>query len=171
MKTKKTVLVTGCSAGGIGAALAEELAKQGHHVFATARYTTKIPPLLTELSNVTVIELDVTSQESVDDSVNVVREVTAKQSAGAGLDVLVNNAGSGFTMPALDVDIGMAKKIYETNVWGPLRMMQGFSDLLIAKKGRIVNVNSVGGEINTPWIGTLPNGERLLGHAYLQFPY
>ncbi|KXX76167.1 NADPH-dependent 1-acyldihydroxyacetone phosphate reductase [Madurella mycetomatis] len=39
----KTILVTGCSANGIGAAIANALAKQGHHVYATARNTSKIP--------------------------------------------------------------------------------------------------------------------------------
>jgi len=143
----KAILVTGCSAGGIGAALAQALADQGHHVFATARNPSKIPPELRTLSNVSTLALDVSSSASVADAAKAVREV------GKGLDVLVNNAGAGYTMPVLDVDIEQAKRLYEANVWGPVRTIQAFADLLIASKGRIVNVSSVGAVVNTPWIG------------------
>ncbi|XDG08075.1 hypothetical protein ABKA04_007690 [Annulohypoxylon sp. FPYF3050] len=52
MSSTKSILVTGCSADGIGAAIALVLAKRGHHVFATARNTAKIPEALSSLSNV-----------------------------------------------------------------------------------------------------------------------
>ncbi|KAI1657539.1 oxidoreductase [Daldinia decipiens] len=50
----KSILVTGCSAGGIGAVIALNLAKSSHSVFATARNTSKIPEELSSLSNVTL---------------------------------------------------------------------------------------------------------------------
>jgi short-subunit dehydrogenase len=49
----KTILITGCSANSIGAALALSLAKRGHHIFATARSPAKIPSPLTTLSSST----------------------------------------------------------------------------------------------------------------------
>jgi NAD(P)-dependent dehydrogenase (short-subunit alcohol dehydrogenase family) len=73
-----------------------------------------------------------------------------------GLDILVNNAGVGYSMPVLDLDIGRAKALYDTNVWGPVRMVQSFSEPLIAKRGRVVNISSAGAWVNTPWIGMLP---------------
>ncbi|RHZ58924.1 SDR family oxidoreductase [Aspergillus thermomutatus] len=147
-KTKtKTILITGCSANSIGAALALSLAKKGHHIFATARSLAKIPEPLTTLSNVTLLQLDVSSPGSVAESVKAV------QDHGQGLDVLVNNAGAGYTIPLLDADLDHAKQVYETNVWGVLRMIQGFADLLIRNRGRVVNVSSVGAAVNTPWIG------------------
>ncbi|KAL3953921.1 hypothetical protein ACCO45_011877 [Purpureocillium lilacinum] len=152
----KTILVTGCSAGGIGAALAQALADQGHHVFATARNPSKIPPELRTLSNVSSLALDVSSSASVADAAKAVREV------GKGLDVLVNNAGAGYTMPVLDVDIDQAKWLYEANVWGPVRTIQAFADLLIASKGRIVNVSSVGAVVNTPWIASYASSKAAL---------
>jgi NAD(P)-dependent dehydrogenase (short-subunit alcohol dehydrogenase family) len=145
--SKKTVLVTGCSAGGIGAALALVLAKHGHHVYATARNTSKIPTELSGLPNVTTLQLDVSSSASVNGAAQVVAE------NGKGLDVLVNNAGFGLTMPLLDVDVAQAQQLYDTNVWGALRTIQAFSGLLIASKGRVVNISSVGAVVNTPWIG------------------
>lgn len=154
MATKrKTILITGCSSGGIGAALARALANQGHHVFATARNTAKIPTELTELSNVSTLQLDVTSPTSVAHAARVVGEVTGQLQGVKGLDVLVNNAGFGYTMPILDIDIEEAQKVYDTNVWGPLRTIQAFSDLLIARKGRVVNVSSLSAVLNPPWYG------------------
>ena len=81
----KTVLITGCSAGGIRGALALALAKQGHHVLATARNPFKIAAELAVLSSVTVMTLDVTSKASVQPAAKAVT------SSGRGLDVLVNN--------------------------------------------------------------------------------
>lgn len=148
MPSSKTVLITGCSSKGIGAALALEIAKRGHTVFATARNPAKIPSELTSLSNVQVLTLDVTSGTSVHEAVEAVK------SHGEGrLDVLVNNAGVGYTMPLLDVDIDEAKKLHDVNVWGCLQVTQGFADLLIESKGRVVMMSSVGGVTNTPWIG------------------
>ncbi|TGJ77609.1 hypothetical protein E0Z10_g10668 [Xylaria hypoxylon] len=142
----KTVLVTGCSDGGIGAAIALALAKRGHHVFATARTVSKIPASLSELDNVTPLQLDVTSSESVTQAAKVVA------TSGRALDVLLNNAGTGYAMPVLDIDIARAQRLYDVNVWGPIRTVQAFASLLIASHGRIVNINTVGAVINTPWI-------------------
>lgn len=146
MAISKSILITGCSAGGIGSALALELAKRGHHIFATARTVSKIPAELTNLSNVTVLTLDVTSTESLVGAAKIVSE------SGRSLDALINNAGGGYVAPVLDVDIEEAKKLYDTNVWGCIRAIQAFADLLIASRGRIINLCSIGGVLNMPWI-------------------
>lgn len=143
----KSILVTGCSAGGIGDALALALARQGHHVFATARNPSKVPEALSSLSTVTVLKLDVLSAESVTEAAKAVTE------SGQGLDVLVNNAGCGYAQPIIDIDVAKAQRLFDTNLWGPIRTIQAFADLLIASHGRIVNVSSVGAIVNTPWIG------------------
>lgn len=155
---KKTILVTGCSAGGIGAAVARELARHSsnHHVFATARTASKIPAELSELPNVTVLQLDVTSDESVRAAAKAVAD------RGAGLDVLVNNAGQGYTMPLLDVDVAHAQRLHDINVWGVVRTIQAFADLLIERQGRIVNVSSVGAVVNTPWISAYASSKAAL---------
>jgi NAD(P)-dependent dehydrogenase (short-subunit alcohol dehydrogenase family) len=81
---------------------------------------------LTSLPNVTAIELDVTNPAAIDAAVRTV------QTHGHELDVLINNAGAGYTMPLLDADLDQDKQVYEANIWGPLRVMQGFADLLVA---------------------------------------
>lgn len=148
MSTSKVVLITGCSDGGIGGTLATQLAEQGHFVFATARNPAKVPPRLQDLDNVHILQLDVTDEASI------TAAATAVTKHGKGLDVLVNNAGLGYASPLLDVDIARAKSVHDAMVWGPLRMVHAFSDLLIASKGRIVNIGDACGHVYTPWIGT-----------------
>ena len=155
MASQKTVLITGCSAGGIGAALALALAKRGHRVFATARDPSKISAELASLSVVHTLALDVTSAASVRAAAEAVGTITEELGI-RGLDVLVNNAGVGYVRPLLDVDVAHAQQLFDTNLWGGLRMVQAFSDLLILRRGRIVNVSSVGAFVNTPWIGRPP---------------
>lgn len=154
----KSILVTGCSAGGIGDALALALAKRGHHVFATARTPSKVPEVLSSLSTVTVLRLDVLSADSVAEAVKAVTE------SGRGLDILVNNAGCGYAQPVLDMDIAKAQHLFDTNLWGPIRMIQAFADLLIASRGRIINVSSVGAIVNTPWICESPDSGSCVAH-------
>ncbi|KAI0965160.1 oxidoreductase [Xylaria arbuscula] len=152
----KTVLITGCSAGGIGAAIVSALARQSHHVFATARHVDRIPEELANHANVTVLPLDISSPESL------AAAVEAVATSGKQLDVLVNNAGGGYSMPILDIDIDKAKQVYETNVWGSVRMIQSFAPLIIQSKGRIVNMSTCGAVVNTPWISAYLSSKAAL---------
>ncbi|KAI0172926.1 NAD(P)-binding protein [Hypoxylon sp. FL1284] len=154
--SSKSILVTGCSTGGIGAAIALNLARGGHNVFATARNTSKIPEDLAGLPNAAVIELDIASEPSVTEAARLVAE------SGRGLDVLVNNAGAGYGMPILDMDVEKARRIYDTNVWGPVRCVQAFSDLLIKSRGRIVNISTIGAVFHMPWISTYSSSKAAL---------
>ncbi|KAI0181297.1 oxidoreductase [Hypoxylon sp. FL1284] len=146
MHSQKSILVTGCSANGIGAAIALELARQGHQVFATARDPAKVSEALGSLASVTVLPLDVA------DAASVAAAAQAVVDARCGLDVLVNNAGTEYVQPVLDVDIAAAQRLFDVNFWGPVRTIQAFAPLLIASRGRVVNVTSTASVINSPWI-------------------
>lgn len=148
----KSVLITGCSAGGIGSALVEAFRKRGLHVFATARDLTKMLHL-ERLPNVTVLALDPTSLASVQAAVEVVRAKT-----DGTLDYLVNNAGQTIIMPTLDFDIRIAKKMFDINVWGLIRVTQEFAPLVIAAKGTVVNISSISTSVLTPWMGKFLGG-------------
>ncbi|KAM4063046.1 short chain dehydrogenase [Hirsutella rhossiliensis] len=137
---KKTVLITGCTPGGIGHALALEFHRRGCHVIATARRLEVIKGL--EAQGLSILALDVTSKESVASCKAAVTKLT-----GGQLDILVNNAGRPHVIPALDVDLDDARATYETNVFGPMRMIQSFIDLLIPARGLIVNISSASSEI------------------------
>lgn len=142
----KSVLITGCSAGGIGFALAEEFQERGFQVFATARTRSKTSNI-ENLPNVTFIPLDVTDSSTISAAVEVVKAHT-----GGTLDYLVNNAGRNYFMPTLDVDIDEAKRMFDTNFWGALEVTQAFAPLVIAAKGTIVNICSISSHVNVPWM-------------------
>ena len=162
----ESVLITGCSAGGIGAALCREFQRRGLHVFATARTPAKVDDLQT-LPNVTTLALDVTSATSIADAVKAVEVKT-----GGRLKYLVNNSGAQYVVPTLDMDIEQAKKMYDVNVWGVIAMTQAFAPLVIAAKGTIVNIASISGYLYPPFMGmllseyTLKDGELTV--AYLR---
>ena len=56
-------------------------------------------------------------------------------------------------MPILDCDLADAKKVFDVNVWGVIATTQVFSSLLIAAKGAIVIIGSVGGTLPYPFGG------------------
>lgn len=155
MSVSKVVFITGCSDGGIGGTLAIKLAEQGHFVFATARNPAKVPSRLQDLDNVEILQVDVTDEESIS------KAAAAVTRHGRGLDVLVNNAGLIYASPLLDVDMERAKSVHDTVVWGALRMVRAFADLLIASKGRVVNIGDAAGQVYTPWMGTLPSSTSI----------
>lgn len=146
-QSPKSVLITGCSAGGLGAALALAFQKHGYVVFATARSPAKIPTTLTDLPNVHALSLDVTSDESVYAAAKSVKATLT----GKGLDVLFNNSGIGYSSSLLDLDLERAKQLYEVNLWGVIRTTQAFADLVIEAKGAIVNQGSISGESYEPF--------------------
>ena len=143
----KTVLITGCSAGGIGSALARSFHSHEIHVFATTRTTSKMFHLQT-LPNMTLLSLDVTSSADIKAAVQVVEAKT-----GGTLDYLVNNSGSILFMPILDTNIDEAKKMYDINFRGALAVIQAFAPLLIAAKGTLINICSITSHLNVPWMG------------------
>ena len=158
MEGKRTVLITGCSPGGIGYALAEQFHSKGLHVFATARNSEALANLRT--LGVEVLQLDVTSPESIAD----VKRHISKRTNGS-LDYLVNNAGRNYTVPALDVDFAEVQTTFETNVFSVMRMCQSFAPLLIHAKGTIVQIGSLAGEI--PYVfGSAYNASKAALHAY-----
>ncbi|KAL2276385.1 hypothetical protein FJTKL_00976 [Diaporthe vaccinii] len=145
----KTVLITGCSAGALGYALAEAFANKGYFVFATLRDPKKAISLSRD--TIQVLPLEVTSQESIDACFNHMRAATE----GRGLDVLVNNAGVGYVMPLLDTSIEESKKLFEVNVWGVLSVTQKFAPLVIEAEGTVLNISSLAGAVRMAWQGVL----------------
>ena len=147
-KPKKTVLVTGCSSGGLGFALAKAFRDQGFHVLATVRNPQKAGALAAE-KDIKVLTLDVTSAESIASCLAQVRGAP-----GGKLEILVNNAGAAIFGPLVHASIEEGKAAYEVNVWGPLAVSQAFAPLLIESKGVILNISSIAGAVPLAWQGT-----------------
>jgi len=143
----RIAVVTGTSSG-IGLATSLELARKGHSVFAGMRNLAKAGPLqeaaVREELPVEVVELDVTSSESV------ARAFAAARARGP-VDVLVNNAGVGGATPLELVPEDEHRQIFETNYFGAIRCIQAvLPEMRERRTGAIVNITSMAGRIATP---------------------
>ncbi|KAJ5439633.1 oxidoreductase [Penicillium daleae] len=139
------VLITGCSDGGIGSALAQSFHDKGLYVFATARDISKIQNLR-DLANITFLQLDVTSPASIATAYKIVENET-----NGKLHYLINNSGAGFVMPLLDSDIEMGQRMFDVNVWGVVRVTQTFAPLVVNAKGTVVNNVSTAARVGLPY--------------------
>ena len=144
----KKALITGANKS-IGLETARHLLKKGYFVYLGSRSLEKglaaTEKLKAEgLDQVRAIQLDVSSTESV---------LAARQEIGTMtevLDVLINNAGinGGFPQSALDASIDQFQQVFNTNLYGVVRVTQAFIDLLENSSApRIVNVSSSGASL------------------------
>jgi short-subunit dehydrogenase len=96
---------------------------------------------------VVFLPLDVADDESV---TGVVREVLARSGR---IDVLVNNAGVGLAGAAEESSIEQARALFETNVFGSIRMTRAvLPHMREQRSGRIINVSSVLGFLPAPFM-------------------
>jgi len=140
-KISKAVLVTGASSG-IGRKITERLAAGGYFVYATARKEADLKAL-GAIRNVQPLHLDVTQPADIAAAVESVTK------AGRGLYGLVNNAGVvtfGTIAEMTPEEFDLCMKV---NAYGPVMMAKAFEPLIIAAKGRIVNIGSVSGILAT----------------------
>ncbi|EWY79800.1 hypothetical protein FOYG_17089 [Fusarium oxysporum NRRL 32931] len=154
MDVKETVLITGCSDGGIGSALAIVFQQRGYHVFATTRDLTTMATLKST-PDITLLKLDVVDERDIAAAVDAVTAVT-----GGTLNYLINNARRNHFMPMLDEDIGALKRLYDVNVWGQLALTQAFAPLVIRAKGTITFTTSIAGHLNVPYMGSYAASKR-----------
>lgn len=148
----KSVLITGCSSG-FGYLGALHYAELGAKVFATMRNLSRpeAGALKAEAGelDVTVLELDVLSDESVAKAV-----AEAERLNDGALDVVINNAGIGTGAPVELQDIAMMQHLFETNVIGYQRVARAaLPKMRAAKFGLIMNVSSQLGRVMIPGMG------------------
>ena len=152
MSQKKIVVITGASSG-IGQATARLLAQNGFRVFAGSRSSDKNGPLV----GVEYGALDVTNDESVQLFIGWVL------SQAGHIDVLVNNAGVSLMGPVETTSVEEAKAVFDTNLFGPLRMMRAvLPSMRSQKSGLIVNVSSVLGFLPAPYMGIYASSKHAL---------
>ncbi len=123
-ETTKTVVVTGASSG-FGALTSDELARHGHRVYAGIRdISGKNADVVEKLKvkaekegwSLSAVELDVSSQESVDAAVAQILQESGQ------LDVIVHNAGHMVLGPAEAFTPEQLASVYDTNVLGAQRL-------------------------------------------------
>lgn len=152
--TGKSILITGCSSGfgNLGAVLYAQL---GAKVFATMRNLPRAEGIALAKTakagklDITILELDVLSDESVETAV-----AEAERLSGGALDVVINNAGIGTGAPVELQDIETMQLLFNTNVMGYQRVARAALPKMRAKKsGLIVNVSSQLGRVMVPGMG------------------
>jgi len=155
MTSSKIVLITGTSSG-IGRAAAKTLARAGHTVYATmrqidSRNATAAAELrdwaASEGVNLHVIELDITEGASVEAAVGQVID-------GAGqIDVLINNAGWGIFGLVESFTDEQFRRLFETNVFGVLRVTQTVLPHMRARhEGLLIYVSSTSATLPYPFM-------------------
>ena len=141
------ILITGCSSG-IGRYLCEQLAYENptFDVACTVRKERDLEMLmsdLSELSNIHVRILDITSDEQVND---ISKWVDTFEKPFVGL---INNAGkSEATSPIELMDLLEMQLTFEVNVFGTVKLTKSLLPHLRRSRGRVINVGSI--------VGTLP---------------
>ncbi|MGL4629626.1 MAG: SDR family oxidoreductase [Leadbetterella sp.] len=144
----KKALITGANKS-IGFETARQLLQKGYYIYLGSRNLKNgleaVEKLKAEgLKEVEAIQIDV----SDDESVKVARAEIGKKTEV--LDVLINNAGinGGMSQTATGASIDAFKKVFDTNVFGVVRVTQSFMDLLKkSPEPRIVNVSSSMGSL------------------------
>lgn len=150
MSTNRVAVVTGTSTG-FGFETAQLLAGAGFHVFGTLRDAAgrnAEPKRSLEAAGVTVVEMDVTDDGSVE------RAAAAILERAGHVDVLVNNAGTAHMGTAEAFTAASLERQFATNVTGPFRVSRAFLPSMRARKsGLVVFVSSVVGRYVVPFTG------------------
>src|SRR5256884_4436761 len=141
---KPVALVTGASSG-IGKAAALALVDAGFEVVGTSRNISGVA----RRDEVTFLDLDVTSDESVSTAVGRVIERFGR------LDVLVNNAGTGAAGAAEASSVAQDQRVFDIHFFGLVRMTKAvLPHMRAAGNGRIINISSVLGLVPAPYMAS-----------------
>ena len=148
MKSKRTVLVTGCSSG-IGLATCHVLSRNNFMTYGTVRNLSKakkIQDLINgENLSLKILRLDVNDNQSIKIAVKKILTDTGR------IDVLINNAGYGMFGPVEEITTQEVKKQFETNFFGTIRLIKAIVPIMRKEgNGTIVNISSMVGRFGVP---------------------
>jgi NAD(P)-dependent dehydrogenase (short-subunit alcohol dehydrogenase family) len=159
MSEQKIAVVTGTSTG-FGYQIAEKLTNAGVRVFGTMRDVAgrnAEAKRSLEALGVTVVDLDVTDQTSVD------RGAAAILAAAGHVDILINNAGNSYAGLTETFTPEAIEGQFATNVIGPMRVSRAFlPGMRERKSGLVVFVSSIVGRIVVPFMGVYASSKWAL---------
>lgn len=144
MSTKRTMLITGASAG-IGAALAREYAGRGWNLVLTARRKDRLEALAEDLKTAhgtqcTIIAADLFSETAVPDLMHALN--------GLPMDGLINNAGYGHPGTFLTSDWEAHRKFNHLMTVVPVELTRALLPGMVERGfGRIMQVASLAGHM------------------------
>lgn len=152
----KSVVITGTSTG-IGRACAERLATEGWTVYAGVRKEADGVDLARAVAgDVRPVQLDVTDAGQIAALVARLHD----ELGGRGLDGLVNNAGVAQGGPIETVSDSDWRWHFDVNVFGLVNVTRELLPLVLAARGRVVNIASIGGRAAMPMMAPYSAGKH-----------
>jgi short-subunit dehydrogenase len=144
--SNKTIWITGAS-GGIGEALAIELANRGARIILTARDEEKLNSVKAGLKGEGHIVYPMDLLKTGEISEHIERLI---QWEGA-VDMLINNAGVSQRSSAVDTALEIDRRIMELDYFAAVYLTKGLLPKMVERKsGCIVTITSVAGKLGTP---------------------
>jgi len=169
------IILTGTSSG-FGLLTAKTLAQKGHTVFATMRNVqTKNAEAAKALTNwglnegakIIIVEVDVSSDESAKNAL----ENIALQTGGK-IDVLINNAGTGYIGLNETLSSEQTNQIFQINVIAADRMIKAVLPYMRKRKsGLIINISSVTSRQNIPVMGVYSASKAAIDALSVSYHY
>jgi NAD(P)-dependent dehydrogenase (short-subunit alcohol dehydrogenase family) len=162
----RSIFITGASSG-LGAALAQEFARRGYRVAIAARRLERIESLAAELrglgaAEVLPIALDVTDFPAIEAALE-----RASREFGR-LDVVVANAGVGWSLPAGRGKFDQVRRTIDTDLTGAIATLEFALPRLRAQGGgQLVAITSVAASRGLPFMGAYSAAKAGL-HRYVQ---
>lgn len=146
----KVIWITGAS-GGIGEALARELAADGARLVLSARRDSELQRVRNSLANAQqhmLLPLDIT------DHTAIVSAIDSIQKQIGGLDWLINNAGISQRALIMDTSLETERRLFEVDYFAQTNLTRQALPLLLADGGgKVVFVSSVAGLVGTQYRG------------------
>jgi len=148
----RTVIITGASSG-FGEGAVRAFADRGDRVWGTmrdiaGRNAEKKATLEAHSPNVSIIEMDVTSDASVVEGFDHIH-------AEGAVDILINNAGIMYIGMTEAYSVAQASEQMDTNYFGAIRAMQAVLPAMRrVRSGLIINTSSIAGRVSVPFFGT-----------------
>ncbi len=164
----KSVLITG-GAGGIGLCLAQHFVNAGCNLIISDINGDALEAARLKLgatgAQILTYKTDITKRRQVQDMASDILD------RFGSLDILINNAGFGYSGELADTDIAMWKKLIDVNLMGTLYHVDSFLPSMIEKGGgQIVNISSGQAILRLPTWGAYAAVKSALG-AYSETLY
>jgi len=157
--TGKRALITGASSG-IGRATAIALATVGVHLTLVSRNLEKLNVVAEEARSLGV-EASVHSVDLAE--VETVQAKIAAIVAAEPIDILINNAGMGYTGDLATMSLDVWQTLFDLNVTSVFQCVQGVLPTMRQRGGAIVNLVSVAGHQVFPgWVAYCTSKAALL---------
>ncbi len=156
MSSKNRVLVIGAN-GGAGRAVAQRLRSVGYEVIAGCRREEQGEALVEEQLADRYLLLSLDDQQSIETAMDTLDKQGVRSLAG-----LINCAAVTWPAPLELSDLNAVRQCFETNLLGPLRLIQLSLPLLRRAQGRIVLVSSTSGSMGVPLLGAYAASKHAL---------